>query len=474
MQAAIPRVSDQLQVHRKDLLLESHPILYYNKLINGMAQGHQIQASISYMCIARGLGRNAMASSPRPHVSDDDRDWVMIYIADHGGLDQNKTGSARKAIIQAYQEEKGATIKPDVVSEVIFEMLGKEGEKQRALCNAITNKNVEGLRGALTPPGNASPDSICSNGIPALLEAVKKTNPDDPRGDQMVAALLEAGANPNVRDPKGNSPLLLAAWYKRIDTLKILFEHGGVDPNFGSETADGYITPLYVAVFFNHPEVVKILIDNGADVNKGQTTSIGDLPLHCAAREGRIDIVQLLLGSPGINVNEVDGEGRTPLMDALNNQHFITAKLLLAAPGIQVDIKEPAEGMTALFLAVQHGNVELVEALLLAGADPKVKARSNVTPLHIAASVDSVNPMILRALLRAGAQWDARMIMQSGKEWRPIDIYTHRGAAGENPVVRALLNPSETPQDPQAGAAARLHGPVNVRQPFKSSFADHC
>lgn len=410
----------------------------------------------------------------------------MIYIADHGGLSQNKTRRAREAIIQAYREEKGTAIKPDAVSEVIYEMLGKDAKvlaaeiealrvqrmskEQRALCNAIAEKNVERLRGAL---GNASPDSICSNGIPALLEAVKKTNPDDPRGDQMVAALLEAGANPNVRDPTGNSPLLMAARYKRIDTLKILLGHGG-DPNFGSKTADGYITPLYVAVFFNDPKVVKILIDNGADVNKGETTSIGDSPLHRAAKDGRVDIVQLLLGNSGIDVNKFNGEGHTPLMDALNNQHFISAKLLLAAPGIQVDIKEPTEGTTALFLAVKHGNVELVEALLSAGADPKVKARSNVTPLHVAASVDTVNPMILRALLSGGAQWDARMIMQSGKEWRPIDMYNHRGADGEDPVVRALLNPAETPQDPQAGAAARLHAPSDVRQPFGSCFADHC
>ncbi len=59
----------------------------------------------------------------------------------------------------------------------------------------------------------------------------------------------------------------------------------------------------------------------------------GDTYLHLAARQTRIDIVDLLLSQPGIDPNIRNNNGKIPLAEALNNttegQESITSRLLL-------------------------------------------------------------------------------------------------------------------------------------------------
>lgn len=71
---------------------------------------------------------------------------------------------------------------------------------------------------------------------------------------------------------------------------------------------DGY-TALHAAAFWNRLELVRLLMERRADVNA--RASNGCTPLHEAARLNSIEVARELLGA-GARVNATDNEGRTP------------------------------------------------------------------------------------------------------------------------------------------------------------------
>jgi tetratricopeptide (TPR) repeat protein len=82
------------------------------------------------------------------------------------------------------------------------------------------------------------------------------------------------------------------------------------EPNNDSEKA----SPLYCALgFFAQPvnlDIVKLLLDNGADAN--QAMSDGDTPLHMAHYTGNRKVIHMLL-SHGGDINGQNDQGKTPL-----------------------------------------------------------------------------------------------------------------------------------------------------------------
>ncbi len=94
--------------------------------------------------------------------------------------------------------------------------------------------------------------------------------------------------------------------------------------------ADGF-APLHVAVFHDRLEIVRLLIDAGADLNlKGD----GELtPLHVAALEGRLEIARLLL-EKGANANAKAGAGGlTPYAAAMVGGQFEIMSLIKSYGG---------------------------------------------------------------------------------------------------------------------------------------------
>jgi len=86
------------------------------------------------------------------------------------------------------------------------------------------------------------------------------------------------------------------------------------------------------------------------------------------------------------------------LIDAVKKSDARTAKSLVAS---KVDINATeVDGSTALHWAAQRDNVELLDLLLAAGANPKVSTRYKITPLYFAAM--NGNAAIIERLLKAG------------------------------------------------------------------------
>ena len=69
-------------------------------------------------------------------------------------------------------------------------------------------------------------------------------------------------------------------------------------------------TALYYATLYNRTDVIKLLLYEGADVNR-QNLLFKDTPLHLAARYNKTEAIQLLLDN-GADVNLKNNDNKTP------------------------------------------------------------------------------------------------------------------------------------------------------------------
>ncbi|MCP4745730.1 MAG: hypothetical protein GY874_06250, partial [Desulfobacteraceae bacterium] len=139
----------------------------------------------------------------------------------------------------------------------------------------------------------------------------------------------------------------------------------GADVDVNQVDNDGQ-TPLHRAAKEGHIDVVDaLLLHPGADVNKADDE--GWTPLNWAAEEGHTDVVNALLSHPGIDVNQANDNGWTPVYRAARNGHIEVVKLLLSHPNscdkIEVN-KADDEGWTPLNWAAEEGHTDVVNALL--------------------------------------------------------------------------------------------------------------
>lgn len=125
------------------------------------------------------------------------------------------------------------------------------------------------------------------------------------------------------------------------------------------------LSPLAFAVQLHRTEIVRMLVEAGADANWGGTTT----PLEAAALEGEPEITEILIEA-GADVDRRVDEGFTPLMTAAALGHRrVCQKLLLAGarPLLRND-----HGQTAVGLAVDNGHEGTAE--LIRGFERKRRA----------------------------------------------------------------------------------------------------
>lgn len=117
------------------------------------------------------------------------------------------------------------------------------------------------------------------------------------------------------------------------------------------------MTALMNAVENGHAEVVKFLLDKGADF---KMLFIYETVLHIAARKGHAEIAAMLI-EKGAELNARDGLGRTPLYQAADREHPEMVRLLLAK-GADKSIKDNFE-KSPLDAARFRKNQEICELL---------------------------------------------------------------------------------------------------------------
>lgn len=159
-------------------------------------------------------------------------------------------------------------------------------------------------------------------------------------------------------------------------------------------------TALQAASERGHLEVVKKLLDLGADVNAQASPTGGRTALQAAACHGQTAIVRLLLDSGAdVNASAARYAGFTALQAACFNGDAALVKLFLDIGADMYAIGGGYRDGMALHAAAQSGSVEIVQQLIDAGCDVNVcSPRRGQTALQSAvlAAHDGVEALLRR------------------------------------------------------------------------------
>ena len=192
-----------------------------------------------------------------------------------------------------------------------------------------------------------------------------------------------------------NSTLIQAIRNGDVPTVKRHLTKAEVNASDGRG-----VTPLMHAAAFGNVETLRVLLDAGAEVNARNRADATAL-LWAA---GDVEKARLLI-ERGADVTIPSKQGRTPLMAAAARAGNSELVALMLSKGADPRAKARL-GITALSLAAEAGDLHSVKLLLAAGAEPNTADFLGVTSLLVAAL--SHNPEIVRLLLQHGAACSCR------------------------------------------------------------------
>lgn len=209
-------------------------------------------------------------------------------------------------------------------------------------------------------------------------------------------------ASINQRDEQGYTPLMAASLKGHKDIVEILLSKGA-NPNLKNNQLN---TALHFALYGKHPRIATVLINNNAEI----TANMSDItPLHQAAKAGYIEVVKQIIEKGG-NVNQKSKiTGETPFLNALesNNDELID---YLIIKGAEI-VDKNKSNVTSLMLAAKSNKLSLLQDLLSKGLDVNEKSKKGETALHFAAKEG--HKEIMEFLISKGANLSAITIDSS-------------------------------------------------------------
>lgn len=211
---------------------------------------------------------------------------------------------------------------------------------------------------------------------------------------EITRTLVEHGADVN-RLAFGETPCMRAAWNQWIGPLKVILS---AKPDLEIQD-DGGHTALTMAVRDGSEEVVRLLLEAGANVNH-QTNYKGS-PLRYAVFSNAVETVRTILGyRPDLSLRDKDGD---TALHCIQHSTPVEIPRLLCNAGSDLESLNK-DGYTPLSVAVECGNVHVVKYFI------SKKARLNITggklggPLHIACQYS--NHELVRILVSEGADFN--------------------------------------------------------------------
>lgn len=204
-----------------------------------------------------------------------------------------------------------------------------------------------------------------------------------------VKRLIAKGADLKETDERTRlTPLGVAAYEGNAEIVKVLLENGA-----NVELADSYYTPLYYAIWSDDTATIKALIAGGANVNVLPDKKDYP-PLAYAIWQSHSENVKTLLDA-GAKLDHRDQTGHTLLYYAAFNSGRDVLDVVLAKGNYEETV----------YIAACQGQLEKVKTLLKEGTDVDAKDEHGNTPLRWAVLADS--PAVAKFLLAKGADANA-------------------------------------------------------------------
>jgi ankyrin repeat protein len=186
-----------------------------------------------------------------------------------------------------------------------------------------------------------------------------------------VARLVDADTSLLGARQNGITPILFAVYNGHAELAQLFLDRGAAltfgeacalgraevatrmldaDPALLDSYSDDGFPAVGLAVFFRQPELARVLIERGANVNAAARNAFRVAPVHAVAAVRDAAIMQLLIDH-----------------------------------GADVNARQQM-GYTALHTAAQHGDDVMLDLLLAAGADPRAAGDDGKTPADLAAA----------------------------------------------------------------------------------------
>ncbi|OGB86585.1 hypothetical protein A3J41_01985 [candidate division TM6 bacterium RIFCSPHIGHO2_12_FULL_38_8] len=201
----------------------------------------------------------------------------------------------------------------------------------------------------------------------------------------------EEGLNP-INPNKANDDLLGAVCRNDSSLVQTLL-NAGAQTNFA-----GNCMPLHIASEIGLPEIVKILLQEGANPNIKNNWNLTALGAAIIGQQP--EIVKILLAA-GVNPNETDSGGRTALEQVGERDKSIEIAGIL----LKADARRSTNSWTNKQLtdAIRIGDQNRVQKILDLGADPNTKDSNFGYPGLNYAVIYNGDINILKKLLTANA-----------------------------------------------------------------------
>lgn len=249
-----------------------------------------------------------------------------------------------------------------------------KSETAEKLQDAVTAKNFDEVKRCIGKRANPN-IPLGSREETSVHLAVREGTPE------ILSYLLSNGGKTDTENRDRQTPLIVAIDLGKLDFVKILLNAGSPangnpmpDRNAASrDTSDDGtpeprrkrpLIPLFVAAKKNRLEILKLLVDNGAEADKvdGQRRNV----IFYAAEGADEETMKYVLGL-GQDINALDRQDGTALMAAAEADNVPAIKVLVAE-GADVNNPKDKAGRTALMCAKMKRKEAAVKALTELGA----------------------------------------------------------------------------------------------------------
>eukprot|EP01125_Pyxidicula_operculata_P021681 TRINITY_DN850_c0_g1_i2.p1 TRINITY_DN850_c0_g1~~TRINITY_DN850_c0_g1_i2.p1 ORF type:complete len:2119 (-),score=466.83 TRINITY_DN850_c0_g1_i2:988-7344(-) len=284
------------------------------------------------------------------------------------------------------------SISNNMVDRVIEETLPTKDEIVEVEVKVVEvkeeTKSVNGVNFTTLDPVERKPDEISKQFPPQQEEVVSEeviSNQDSASLERNLIDLVDKGKVPAIksllqrvkinincrsghkkyqgkpRSTFGWTPLHFATWNDNEEVVKFLIEQGA-DVNLMNNVKQA---PLHIAAYKNSTKAASVLISNGADVNIENPRRRRQLPIHLACIRGNAEMVELLLNNGSESDVVVDNHSGvvTPIFFALKFGRGSVLKVFFSKE-IQLDLSSQGGYSVGDLLIVGSSEMEVVDTAL--------------------------------------------------------------------------------------------------------------
>ncbi|RVD90439.1 uncharacterized protein DFL_001404 [Arthrobotrys flagrans] len=333
----------------------------YNKALISSASAGRLEVTKRLL----QFSHDAITFQAALKAAADEENWeiLLLILESSTGLDcdevfkQIATSSEQQdRVLTAIWKHTNGSVSQETIDESLYEAVDieKESTVKLLLEEFGANANATGVE-----YGNA----LTAAAFDGTLEIVRM--------------LLDHGAD--VNSPDGWA-LQTAAEQGHLDVVELLVERGANVNACLDEDKFDLGTALQAACEAGQDEIVAFLLKHGADPNIGAGPET--CPIIAACRRGEAYILELLINA-GATIDRFGGpDMSSPLINAAGTLYKDSVEKLLNA-GADINLADQ-DGDTALIVAANVGDAQLVAFLLEKGADITHVSKRNVNALQTA------------------------------------------------------------------------------------------